>query len=118
MEAAAYGAAQLHRFFIQSMNQNQDVMSSIADAFENLDQVFVQKCRNNDKIKSGSTVVLSVIMPEKLYVAWLGDSQAVLAKRDEVNNLVTPHKPERKVTKVTDRFMVSHYELVRYHWFM
>lgn len=78
------------------MNQQQDIIPSISDAFESLDEVFIQKCRSG-KVKSGSTVVLSLIMPQKLYVAWLGDSQAVLVKQGEVNNLVTPHKPERKV---------------------
>lgn len=81
----------------QSLAHHQDVISSISDAFESVDEAFVEKC-SSGKIKSGSTAVLSLIMPGKLYVAWLGDSQAVLVKQSEVSNLVTPHKPERKVS--------------------
>lgn len=96
-EAAAYAAAQLHRYLIQSMNQNEDVIVSITDAFERVDDAFVQKCKNG-KVKSGSTAVLSLLMEQKLFVAWLGDSQVVLVKRGEVKNLVVPHKPERAVS--------------------
>lgn len=98
-EAAAYGAAQMHQNVLQSMTQNNlDAIPSIVEAFEQLDNAFIEKCRNG-KVKSGSTVVLSLIMQDKLYVAWVGDSQAVLAKRHEVHNLVVPHKPERKVIR-------------------
>ncbi|CAL8137280.1 unnamed protein product [Orchesella dallaii] len=93
-EAAAYGAAQLHQYLIKSMIDSTDLFDCISNAFEHLDEVFVQKCRAG-KIKSGSTAVISLLMADKVYVAWAGDSQAVLVKQNEVNNLVNPHKPER-----------------------
>ncbi|ODN01279.1 Protein phosphatase 1E [Orchesella cincta] len=93
-EAAAYGAAQLHQYLIKSMSESHDLFDCISNAFEHLDEVFVQKCKAG-KIKSGSTAVISLLMADKVYVAWAGDSQAVLVKQNEVNNLVNPHKPER-----------------------
>lgn len=48
-------------------------------------------------MSSGTTAVCALILHKKLYVAWAGDSQAALAKRGNVVQLVNPHRPERNV---------------------
>lgn len=51
--------------------------------------------------RSGSTAVLALIRGDKLYVGWVGDSQAALFKKGgEDVQLVQPHKPENEVSCV------------------
>ncbi|EEC16771.1 ca(2+)/calmodulin-dependent protein kinase phosphatase, putative, partial [Ixodes scapularis] len=48
-------------------------------------------------MKSGCTAVCCLVREQShLYVGWLGDSQAMLARRGVALPLVNPHKPERE----------------------
>ena len=47
--------------------------------------------------RAGSTAVLALLRGRNLYVAWVGDSQAVLFRRGKGTQLVNPHKPDREV---------------------
>lgn len=49
--------------------------------------------------RSGTTAVCALLRPkeETLYVAWVGDSQALLVNRGKVLQIVKPHKPCRQV---------------------
>ena len=38
-----------------------------------------------------------LIQDNSLYIAWVGDSQVVLAKNGEAVKIMEPHKPEREV---------------------
>ena len=62
-------------------------------------------------MKSGTTAVFTFIRGEKLYVGWLGDSQAMLVRQGQPLQLVDPHKPEREVSAtayVTVAMVMSH----------
>lgn len=50
------------------------------------------------RLKGGSTAVVSLIRGNLLLTAWLGDSQAVLVKDGVATQLVNPHKPDRSVS--------------------
>jgi len=95
-EAAVYGAAQLHQAFIQNMKKISDPREAIVESFLAVDRMFCEKAKT-EQIRSGSTVVTAVIRGKMLYVAWLGDSRAVLYHNNKINDLVNPHKPEREV---------------------
>ncbi|PSN39171.1 Protein phosphatase 1E [Blattella germanica] len=49
-------------------------------------------------LRSGTTAVCALLRHKEkmLYVAWLGDSQAVLVREGTAVQVVTPHKPDRK----------------------
>ena len=49
------------------------------------------------EFRSGATAVVSLIREKKLYVGWVGDSQACLVRKGESQQLVVPHKPDREV---------------------
>lgn len=54
-------------------------------------------------MKSGCTAVCCLVREQShLYVGWLGDSQAMLARRGVALPLVNPHKPEREVSLSLD----------------
>lgn len=40
----------------------------------------------------------TLILNKRLYVAWVGDSTAMLVKRDSVVQLVSPHRLHREVS--------------------
>jgi serine/threonine protein phosphatase PrpC len=52
---------------------------------------------NTQRLKGGTTAVVSLIRGNLLLTAWLGDSQAVLVKDGVATQLVNPHKPDRIV---------------------
>lgn len=49
-------------------------------------------------MKSGSTAVTVFIQEDTIYIAWVGDSQAILAKDGQALKIMDPHKPERVVS--------------------
>lgn len=53
-------------------------------------------------LRSGTTAVCALLRPteQMLYVAWLGDSQALLVRNGEGVQVVNPHKPDRKVWNI------------------
>ncbi|KAF7988767.1 hypothetical protein HCN44_007077 [Aphidius gifuensis] len=93
-DAAVYCAAHLHQYLAESNYYPTDPERALRDAFVTTDAHFVDKS-NRDKLNSGATAVCTLIIDKKLYVAWAGDSQAALAKSNEVIQLVNPHRPER-----------------------
>lgn len=50
---------------------------------------------------SGTTAVVALLRPKEntLYVAWVGDSQALLVNQGRVLQIVNPHKPSRQVSQ-------------------
>ncbi|XP_049831416.1 LOW QUALITY PROTEIN: titin-like [Schistocerca gregaria] len=95
-DAAIYGVSHLHQFLAESPFYPKDPVRALKDAFRRTDQLFIEKS-HIENLRSGTTVVCALIRPEekKLYVAWLGDSQALLVRRGRMMRLVNPHKPDR-----------------------
>lgn len=58
---------------------------------------FVVKITVHQRLKGGTTAVVSLIRGNLLLTAWLGDSQAVLVRDGVATQLVNPHKPDRIV---------------------
>ena len=74
-DAAAYAAANLHELLVDSDAYPDNPVQAFSDAFIRCDEKFVASSK-----KSGSTAVCVLVMGEKLYTAWLGDSQATLGQ--------------------------------------
>ena len=49
------------------------------------------------KVRCGTTGVVTFLRGRTLYVAWLGDSQVMLVKKGQAVELMKPHKPDREV---------------------
>lgn len=45
-------------------------------------------------MKSGSTVLVALVRGSRLWLAWAGDSQAVLVRSGHPMTLMRPHKPD------------------------
>lgn len=93
--AASYGATHLPYKLSSNPTLKSDPVNSLIDAFRDVDKDFVQKCKDQ-KLKSGTTAVCALYFPKekKVFVSWVGDSQALLAKQGVPRHVVKPHKPE------------------------
>ncbi|XP_064459775.1 uncharacterized protein LOC135370036 [Ornithodoros turicata] len=94
-EAAAYATAHLHHNIAQHPEFLTDPVLAIREGFAVTERNFL-KSSSKEGIKSGCTAVCCLVREERLYVGWLGDSQAVLAREGSPIALVEPHKPDRE----------------------
>ncbi|KAM3610476.1 uncharacterized protein V6R79_004524 [Siganus canaliculatus] len=98
VDAAAYAATHLHVSLSKQQTLQTDTVKSLAAAFKHTDDMFKSKAKRSH-LRSGSTGVTVLIQGQELFVAWLGDSQAVLVRNGEAVTLMEPHKPEREDEK-------------------
>ncbi|XP_044271557.1 proteoglycan 4-like [Tribolium madens] len=95
-DAAAYSSAHLHQFLAESKHFVANPEQALIDAFCKTDTLFIDKC-NVERFNSGTTAVCALLRPKEktLYIAWVGDSQALLVNQGRVLQCVNPHKPCR-----------------------
>ncbi|KAF7276137.1 hypothetical protein GWI33_010894 [Rhynchophorus ferrugineus] len=77
-DAAAYSSAHLHQYLAEN-------------------KYFIKKCRA-ENFSSGTTAVVALLRPKEksLYIAWVGDSQAIVVNQGKILQCVNPHKPCRE----------------------
>lgn len=93
-EAADFAAAKMHMMLSQSDGFSGDnVEQCLKASFEATDSAFLAKAER-DALSCGATACSVYIRENKLYVAWLGDSQTIMVRNNEAVELMTPHKPE------------------------
>lgn len=97
LEAAVYGVSHLHQFLAESHYYPTDPVLAFKDAFRKTDEEFIHKS-GKENLRSGTTAVCALLRPKEsmLYIAWLGDSQAVIVKQGCPTQIVKPHKPDRE----------------------
>ncbi|EFX85505.1 hypothetical protein DAPPUDRAFT_127609 [Daphnia pulex] len=93
-DAAFYAASQLHEKLVSNPKFATEPSEALREAFLATDLAFVTE-HENERLKGGTTAVVSLIRGNLLLTAWLGDSQAVLVKDGVATQLVNPHKPDR-----------------------
>ncbi|XP_032569922.1 protein phosphatase 1F [Drosophila sechellia] len=95
--SATYATSQLPQLLADQLKANSDPAALSPDFYRNAfesafllaDERFTQK-----KITSGTTSVCALITKDQLYIAWVGDSKALLVGKRTQLQLVKPHKPE------------------------
>eukprot|EP00096_Caligus_rogercresseyi_P013561 TRINITY_DN61_c0_g1_i5.p1 TRINITY_DN61_c0_g1~~TRINITY_DN61_c0_g1_i5.p1 ORF type:complete len:1565 (+),score=563.19 TRINITY_DN61_c0_g1_i5:115-4695(+) len=96
-DAAAFTAAHLHQYLLQSEHYPSDPVKATYDAMHKTNTGYEKKSEKEDKaLKCGSTVVFTLILGRKMYISWLGDSQVLLVRNGCPIRVMTPHKPDRK----------------------
>ncbi|XP_012138904.2 uncharacterized protein LOC100882509 [Megachile rotundata] len=93
--AAIYCANHLHQYLTENIYYPSNPEQALYQAFNITDTEFKEKYRTQ-KVNGGTTAVCTLIVDKKLYVAWVGDSTATLIKRDDVVQLVKPHRLHRE----------------------
>ncbi|XP_076280755.1 uncharacterized protein LOC143209246 [Lasioglossum baleicum] len=94
-DAAVYCASHLHQYIAESRHYPTDPERALHDAFITTDTQFIEKSKTQ-KICGGTTAVCTLLLNKKLYVAWVGDSSAMLVKSNTVVQLVNPHRLNRE----------------------
>ncbi|XP_030764187.1 SH3 domain-containing protein C23A1.17-like isoform X2 [Sitophilus oryzae] len=100
-DAAAYSAAHLHQYLAENKHFISNPEQALIDAFCKTDALFLEKCRV-ESLSSGTTAVAALLRPKEkvLYIAWVGDSQAILVNQGRVMQCVNPHKPCREDERI------------------
>lgn len=117
-DAAVYSAAHLHQYLAENKNFINKPVQALLDAFCKTDACFLEKCRVEvwetaisfrycysfyfgvfQHFSGGTTAVVALLRPKDkfLYIAWVGDSQALLVKQGKILQCVEPHTPSREV---------------------
>ncbi|XP_068560119.1 protein phosphatase 1F [Cebidichthys violaceus] len=98
VDAATYAATHLHVALSKQETLQSDTATAFKRAFKHTDDMFRGKAKR-ERLRSGTTGVAVLIQGQQLYVAWLGDSQAILVREGQAVTLMEPHKPDREDEK-------------------
>ncbi|KAJ7997017.1 hypothetical protein DPEC_G00224550 [Dallia pectoralis] len=99
VDAAIYAANHLHVNMVHQECFSQDPGQALCRAFRVTDERFIRKAKM-EKLRCGTTGVVTFLRGRTLYVAWLGDSQVMLVKKGQAVELMKPHKPDREDEKL------------------
>uniref|UniRef100_A0A8C5PDE3 Protein phosphatase 1E n=1 Tax=Leptobrachium leishanense TaxID=445787 RepID=A0A8C5PDE3_9ANUR len=95
VDAANYASAQVHVHVAMHEALPKDPAQALKDSFQRTDALFLRKAKR-ERLRSGTTGVCVLLEGDRVHVAWLGDSQALLVKKGNYVTLMDPHKPERE----------------------
>ncbi|CAG2103940.1 unnamed protein product [Medioppia subpectinata] len=95
VDAANYLSAHLHHTLVKTQAfLDGDITGAFKEAFSITDLDYLQRSARENR-KSGSTALCALLENKtKLYIAWLGDSQAVVVRNGQPIDVMIPHKPE------------------------
>nr|CAD7394001.1 unnamed protein product [Timema cristinae] len=87
-DAAVYSVCHLHQFLAESPFYPTDPVQAFKEAFLKTNFHFLEKS-NSENLHSGTTALCALLRPQerKVYVAWLGDSQALLDERHRIEEM-------------------------------
>ncbi|KAK7933693.1 hypothetical protein WMY93_004589 [Mugilogobius chulae] len=97
-DAAVFASQQLHVCLSRQKDLTSDPENAFKRAFTQTDELLRRRA-TRERVRSGSTAVAALIQGQRLHVAWLGDSQALLVKNGREEEIMEPHKPEREDEK-------------------
>ncbi|KAK5645521.1 hypothetical protein RI129_006821 [Pyrocoelia pectoralis] len=99
-DAAVYSCAHLHQFLGESEHFCTNPELALREAFLKTDNLFNEKCKT-ENFRSGTTAICALLRHKEkmLYIAWVGDSQAVLVSQSHCLQCVQSHKPCREDEK-------------------
>nr|XP_046908741.1 flocculation protein FLO11-like [Dermatophagoides farinae] len=107
IDAASYSTAHLHHYLVESdafINGGDMMEQAFREAFHKTDELYIKRLREDgvDKLKpSGTTALCALIEDNKtVYLAWAGDSQAVLVRNGCHEEIMLPHKPDMESERI------------------
>eukprot|EP00050_Salpingoeca_kvevrii_P005779 m.285592 g.285592 ORF g.285592 m.285592 type:complete len:399 (+) comp11412_c0_seq1:265-1461(+) len=97
-EAAKFTQANLHLTIAKQDSFKDSPLDAMRAGFLETDKDFLKKA-DRDGLSCGATACAVLIRGKKLYIAWLGDSQAMMVRAGKPVALMDPHKPQREDEK-------------------
>lgn len=98
VDAANYAAAQLHLKVVEQESFKSDPAEGLRHGFKATDEAFLKKAER-EALTSGATACAALVRSNKLYLSWLGDSQAMMCRAGNKVDLMEPHKPSDEKEK-------------------
>ncbi|XP_054154987.1 serine-rich adhesin for platelets-like [Oppia nitens] len=100
VDAASYLSAHLHHNLVNTQAfADGDIVGAFKEAFSLTDLYYLERSARESR-KAGSTALCALLEDRrKLYVTWLGDSQALLVKDGRPIDIMVPHKPEHDIER-------------------
>jgi protein phosphatase 1L len=92
--AADYVQQNLFKNLLEHPQFVTDTKLAIAETYQSTDQAYLQ-AENNQHRDAGSTASTAVLVEDRLYVANVGDSRAVVCMSGKAHALSNDHKPNR-----------------------
>lgn len=94
-EAAAYYVKEhLLQYILDDASFPTDAAEAVKNAYLELDRKFLDACRLDDSLSSGTTVLSALLQGRKLLVANAGDCRAVLCRKGVAKVMSRDHDPE------------------------
>lgn len=93
--AADYVRSNLFINLMQHAKFSSDLVDAITEAYENTDSQYLKQDSNNNR-DDGCTAVTAVLIGQRLLVANVGDSRAVLCRAGKALPLSIDHKPNAR----------------------
>lgn len=106
IDAASFSTAHLHHYLVESVAFQEGRMEdAFREAFRKTDELYIKRIKDDGKMKpSGTTALCALIEDNKhVYLAWAGDSQAVLVRNGCHEDIMLPHKPDLESERIRIR---------------
>lgn len=94
VDAAEHAESQLPGAIAAHADFGANPQAALKGGIEAVDNTFLAKAEQ-EALTCGATVCTVFVRGDKMYVGWLGDSQAMLCRAGTAVVLMDPHKPER-----------------------
>lgn len=96
--ASTFASGYLHKNLVKSAHFPHDPIRALEEACEITDREFAEKYQSATS-QDGTTACMVLIMGQRLYVANVGDSRAVLCRKGKAVALSDDHKPDKPSEK-------------------
>jgi protein phosphatase 1L len=96
--ASTFASGYLHKNLVKSAHFPHDPIRALEEACEITDRDFAEKYQSATS-QDGTTACMVLIMGQRLYVANVGDSRAVLCRKGKAVALSDDHKPDKPSEK-------------------
>lgn len=98
-DIAQYAADNVHHYVAESYSACHSIEQALIEGIEKTDHSLSTRSLRRKSQNCGCTAIISVLKDNKLYVANVGDSRAILSRNGIAIALSADHKPDRKDEK-------------------
>ncbi|UXI14818.1 putative inactive tRNA-specific adenosine deaminase-like protein 3 [Sarcoptes scabiei] len=104
IDAASFSTAHLHLYLVESESfRSGNIEEAFRQAFLKTDALYTKRCKEDGvhQLKPSGTTALCLLIENNktVYLAWAGDSQAVLVRNGVHEEIMLPHKPDLQSEK-------------------
>lgn len=92
-DAAQFARDKLLKFILQDVSFPSEIEEAVHHGFLETDKAFAEACSVDNRLSSGTTAIMVLVLGRKVLVANAGDCRAVLCRRGKAVDMSRDHKP-------------------------